>query len=128
MHLSVITATIPRINSFLADVQTRRAGLTLTHRDYENYKSSKGGSHNGTKLNSSGNRHSSPLDAFRRDPQIERTTKVQGQQGEEIELDTRDNIETGSQSSLHRNAVYQKTEFNWTEEYTNKKTPLQYQR
>lgn len=121
VHLSVITATIPRINSFLADVQTRRAGLALTARDYENYMSSKSGS-NGASKGSKG-RHSnplsSPLQSYGCDTQTRITSNGRGNRGDEIELDVRDNIETGSQSSLQRNAVYQKTEFNWTEEYTN---------
>ena len=134
VHLSVITATIPRINSFIADVQTRKAGLALTEREYENYKSSKDSkndsknrSHNRSKNGSNGgsknwsrNRSPGPSNvmlSFRRDPQMQTTHEFNGTRGDEIEMDVRDNIETGSQSSLQRNAVYQKTEFRWEEEY-----------
>ena len=33
-------------------------------------------------------------------------------------IDIKDGVETSSQSSLRGNAVYQKTEFRWEEEYT----------
>lgn len=128
IHLSVITATIPRINSFIADMQTRRAGLALTHRDYESYKQSKSGSKNGSG-NRSGNRSrnrsgkwdrsKSPepvgmLNSFRPDPkQNLRNDFTNPKVPEEIEMDNRDQVETGSQSSLRGNAVYWKTEFRW---------------
>lgn len=129
IHLSVITATIPRINSFIADMQTRRAGIALTHRDYESYKHSKSGSKNGSGNRSqvrSGkwSRSKSPdpigvLDSLRPD----RSNNIRNEfshskaPAEEIELDNRDHVETGSQSSLRGNAVYWKTEFRWEEEY-----------
>jgi len=138
VHLSVITATIPRINSFIADMQTRRAGLALTQRDYESYKHSKSGSKNDSKNrsgNRSGNRSQnrsgkynlesrskSPdaggvLNSFRPE-QIPGLSRGSKGSPEEIELDNRDAVETSSQSSLRGNAVYWKTEFRWEEEYS----------
>lgn len=127
VHLSVITATIPRINSFIADMQTRRAGLALTQRDYESYKHSKSGSKSNSG-NRSGNRSGkwsrskSPepagvLDSFRPDRSGIKNDFTQKAPTEEIELDNRDQVETSSQSSLKGNAVYWKTEFRWEEEY-----------
>lgn len=129
VHMSVITATIPRINSFIADMQTRRAGLALTQRDYESYKHSKSGSKSGSgnrSQNRSGkfSRSKSPepagvLDSFRPDRSGIRNDFSQNKAPpDEIELDNRDQVETGSQSSLRGNAVYWKTEFRWEEEYT----------
>ncbi|KAK5127956.1 hypothetical protein LTR85_005073 [Meristemomyces frigidus] len=123
IHLSVITATIPRINTFIADIQTNQSGLAITRRDYEHYKSSKSGSNNGSRNKSPSGK--AVLDSFRPDPVIQRRNDFgQGSRsGEEIEMDVRDPVETGSQSSLQRNAVYQKTEFRWEEEYTGTSPP-----
>ena len=108
VHLSIITATIPRINSFIADVQTRQAGLALTQRDYESYvksgdhSASKDGSRNwsrGKKTDSRG-----VLSSFRPDATAEQHNTARG--GDEIEMDVRDNIETSSQSSLQRYVVF----------------------
>ncbi|TKA64344.1 hypothetical protein B0A55_09545 [Friedmanniomyces simplex] len=132
VHLSVITATIPRINSFISDMQTKNAGLALTRRDYENFKSgskSGGGSnnHSGNRNSKNWSRSRSPAtalqDSFRPDYQVKRTNKVSVRDGssdatDTIEMDVRDELETSSQSSLKANAVYQKTEFTWHEEYT----------
>ncbi|KAK3048173.1 hypothetical protein LTR09_010512 [Extremus antarcticus] len=121
VHLSCITATIPRINCFIADVQTRQAGLALTQKDYDSYV--KSGDHNGSsggggsKNWSRGKKNDarSVLGSFRPDAPNEQHNDTRG--GDEIEMDVRDNVETGSQSSLQRNVVYQKTEFQWQEEY-----------
>lgn len=128
-HLSVITATIPQINSFIADMQTRRAGIALTQRDYESYKQSKSGSKNDSRnrsQNRSGkwSRSKSPeptgvMDSLRPDRSNVIRNEFSHGKGpiDEIELDNRDQVETGSQSSLRGNAVYWKTEFRWEEEY-----------
>ncbi|KAK4553244.1 hypothetical protein LTR86_009774 [Recurvomyces mirabilis] len=142
VHLSVITATIPRINSFVADVQTKKAGLAFTQRDYELYQSaSKSGSQN-LSNNRSNNRSPGPSNnrshirsaaevlhgmnsSFRPDRQVEMRNQFHGgggrrsdSGGDAIEMDVRDAVETSSQSSLKKNAVYHKTEFTWEEEYT----------
>lgn len=111
VHLSIITATIPRINSFIADVQTRQAGLALTQKDYDSYVHGKsgGGSNNQRSKDGSKNwsrkdnnsRNNGVLSSFRPDNTAEQRNECRGQ-GDEIELDVRDNIETGSQSSLSR--------------------------
>ncbi|KAK5699246.1 hypothetical protein LTR17_023413 [Elasticomyces elasticus] len=132
VHLSVITATIPRINSFISDMQTKKVGLAFTRRDYENYKSgSKSGSNNASGNGSKNwSRSRSPAnvlqglqDSFRPDQQTRRTNKISVRDGSSdatdvIEMDDRNEMETSSQSSLKANAVYQKTEFRWEEEYT----------
>lgn len=152
VHLSIITATIPRINTFLADMQTKQAGLALTQRDYDHWKSSNSNSANHSRnwdsnkrsskgpLSSltsprkstfqdptasfTGSRHNDNgmLSSFRPDRQAQLRNDCsrapQDGNGDEIEMDVRDNVETSSQSSLQRNAVYQKTEFRWEEEYT----------
>lgn len=109
VHLSIITATIPRINSFIADVQTRQAGLALTQKDYDSYVHGKsGGSHQRSKDGSknwsrkdNNSRSGGVLSSFRPDNTVEQRNECRGR-GDEIELDVRDNIETGSQSSLSR--------------------------
>ncbi len=106
VHLSCITATIPRINCFIADVQTRQAGLALTQKDYDSYV--KSGDHNGSsggggsKNWSRGKKNDarSVLGSFRPDAPNEQHNDTRG--GDEIEMDVRDNVETGSQSSLQR--------------------------
>ncbi|RMY26093.1 hypothetical protein D0867_00278 [Hortaea werneckii] len=152
IHLSIITATVPRINTFLADMQTKQAGLALTQRDYDHWKSSNSNSANNSRnwnsnkrsskgpLSSltsprkstfqdptasfTGSRHNDNgmLSSFRPDRQAQLRNDCsrapQDGNGDEIEMDVRDNVETSSQSSLQRNAVYQKTEFRWEEEYT----------
>ena len=136
MHLSVLTATVPRINTFVADIGLKSSGLALTHRDYEQYRSSKSGSGSGSRgsrhNNNWGSRSKSPsgkhgmLNSFRPDPPQQQTNEIgQGSRRnsrDDIEMDVRDTVETGSRSSLHRNAVYQNavyqtTEFTWEEEF-----------
>lgn len=132
IHLSVITATIPRINAFIAEVQTRGAGLAMTQRAYESYKQSQsggkgdsglrpglrsatvGGDRSG-KWNRSRKREApGMLDSLRPDQQADLSNNFGGNKAtEEIELDNRDQVETSSQSSLRGNAVYTKTEFRW---------------
>ncbi|KAK5173709.1 uncharacterized protein LTR77_002390 [Saxophila tyrrhenica] len=122
VHLSIITATIPRINSFIADIQTRQAGLALTRSGYDSYvksgsnghASKDGGSRNWTRSKKQDSR--GVLHSFRPDATAEQHNNCTGR-GDEIEMDVRDNVETGSQSSLNRNVVYQKTDFHWEEEY-----------
>ncbi|KAK4546656.1 hypothetical protein LTR36_001874 [Oleoguttula mirabilis] len=123
IHMSVITATIPRINTFITDIQTKQSGLAITQRDYEHYKSSKSGSNNGSRNKSPSGR--TVLDSFRPDTHVQRRNEFGhgSRSGNEIEMDVRDPVETGSQSSLQRNAVYQKTEFRWEEEYTTTSPP-----
>lgn len=154
VHLSTLTATVPRINTFLADMQTKQAGLALTQRDYDHWKSSKSNSQNhsnnwgsnkrsskdplssypatspsskGAMASFTGSRHNDNgmLSSFRPDRQIQLNNDFSSgsKGGDEIELDVRDPVETSSQSSLQRNAVYQKTEFRWEEEYTGTSPP-----
>ncbi|KAK3065636.1 hypothetical protein LTR53_018198, partial [Teratosphaeriaceae sp. CCFEE 6253] len=114
VHLSIITATIPRINSFIVDFQTKKAGLAFTRRDYENHKSgSKSGGGHSQNLSGSGSknwsRSRSPANAlqasFRPDDQVRRTNKFGGSDGtsDAIEMDDRAELETSSQSSLKAN-------------------------
>lgn len=74
IHTSVTAPTVPRINSFIADMQTRTAGI---------------------------------LDSFRPDrSNIRNQLPYNEAFPEEIELDNRDQVETGSQSPLGGNAVH----------------------
>lgn len=62
------------------------------------------------------------LHSLRPDQQVKRTNNFRNPPASDgtadaIEMDVRDPVETGSQSSLRGNAVYQKTEFRWEEEY-----------
>lgn len=125
VHLSVITSTLPRINSFIADVQTGQIGLRITSRDIELMDKSRSG-----QLSNSGNNSQNQSKQMTGDKHISlrpdrRAQNTQANQiysktrehSDDISPDhARDGIETSSQSSLNRNAVWQTTEFRWEEE------------
>lgn len=144
VHLSAFHATLPRINSFIVDFSTGQIDLRVADRDIELMENSKSGNskdRSGTFKNSqfksSHNRNSQTLNsqlgdskgkgkaASRQQWPAERTSSEELQtvccSKRESDINSRDfggdADETGSQSSLSRNAVYQTVEFRWEEEY-----------
>jgi hypothetical protein len=151
VHLSTFHATLPRINSFIVDFSTGQIDLRVAERDIELMENSKSGNSNNRSGNfkskpfkGSSNKNSqvqtSQLGeskgkgkvAPREQWSTERTSSEELQTvcagKRRSEFDSRDFSgdadETGSQSSLSRNAVYQTVEFRWEEEYEAGKTRI----
>jgi hypothetical protein len=149
VHLSVFHATLPRINSLIVDFSTGQIDLRLADRDIELMDNSRSGNSKdrsgnfkNIKLNDSQNQNSgirspkfkekekmpSPTPtkwhADRESSEDVQTTVCFGKR--ESDMASRDFSgdadETGSQSSLSRNAVYQTVEFRWEEEYKARKS------
>jgi hypothetical protein len=144
VHLSAFHATLPRINSFIVDFSTGQIDLRVADRDIELMENSKSGNskersgtfrtaqHTGSQIKNSQVRNSQLREskgkgrvASRNQWQAERTSSDELQTvcaaKRRSDIDSRDfggdADETGSQSSLSRNAVYQTVEFRWEEEY-----------
>ena len=151
VHLSTFHATLPRINSFIVDFSTGQIDLRVADRDIELMENSKSGNSNtrsgnfkNQSFNGSQNKKSQIQNSqfgeskgkSRATPReqwsAERTSSEELQTvcagKRRSEFDSRDFSgdadETGSQSSLSRNAVYQTVEFRWEEEYEPDKTRI----
>ena len=153
VHLSAFHATLPRINSFIVDFSTGQIDLRVADRDIELMENSKSGNSNnrsgnfktpplnGSQAENSQVQKSQPGEskgkgkgraAARQQWPAERTSSEDLQTvcagKRRSDFDSRDFSgdadETGSQSSLSRNAVYQTVEFRWEEEYEAGKTRI----
>jgi hypothetical protein len=129
VHLSVFHATLPRINSFIVDFSTGQIDLRVADRDIElmELKSPQQSKNNSQIQNSQISSFKGKGKAAKSRDQwpAERTSSEELRTTcytkRESDLNSRDYTgdadETGSQSSLSRNAVYQTVEFRWEEEY-----------
>jgi hypothetical protein len=153
VHLSTFHATLPRINSFIVDFSTGQIDLRVADRDIELMENSKSGNSqnrsgnfkspplNGSQVKNSQTKNSQLGEskskgkgraAVRNQWPGERTSSEELQTvcagKRRSDFDSRDFSgdadETGSQSSLSRNAVYQTVEFRWEEEYEAGKTKI----
>lgn len=144
IHLSTFHATLPRINSLIVDFSTGQIDLRVADRDIELMDNSR----SGNSKDRSGNfknvqfKGSQNQDSQIRSPKLKEKvaspTKWHADRESTEELQTvccgkresdmasrdfgADADETGSQSSLSRNAVYQTVEFRWEEEYKARKS------
>jgi hypothetical protein len=151
VHLSTFHATLPRINSLIVDFSTGQIDLRVADRDIELMDNSRSGNskdRSGTfkniQLQGSQNQNSgirSPKFKEKEKAAAPSPTKWHGDRESSEDVQTTvcfgkresdmgsrdfggsgDADETGSQSSLSRNAVYQTVEFRWEEEYKARKS------
>jgi hypothetical protein len=144
VHLSAFHATLPRINSLISDFSSGQIDLRVADRDIELMETSRSGnSKDRSKIFKSSQFTSSQTkNSHARTSQLG-SSRVKAKAGSQIrwpgertsseelrtecsskrkgDVNSRDYAgdadETGSQSSLSRNAVYQTVEFKWEEEY-----------
>jgi hypothetical protein len=149
VHLSTFHATLPRINSLIVDFSTGQIDLRVADRDIELMDNSKSGGNSNDRsgtfkdIQAKGPQHQH-RDSQIRSPRLNKEksaapNKWAGGEREsteelqtvcygkrESDLNSRDFSgdadETGSQSSLSRNAVYQTVEFRWEEEHKARKS------
>ena len=147
VHLSTFHATLPRINSLIVDFSTGQIDLRVAERDIELMDNSRSGGNSkdrsGTFKDLQNVKGSQNQDSQIRSPKLKEKVaspkKWRGERESTEELQTvccgkresdmgsrdfsgGDADETGSQSSLSRNAVYQTVEFRWEEEYKARKS------
>lgn len=147
VHLSTFHATLPRINSLIVDFSTGQIDLRVAERDIELMDNSRSGGaskdRSGTFKDLQNVKGSQNQDSQIRSPKLKEKVaspkKWRGERESTEELQTvccgkresdmgsrdfsgGDADETGSQSSLSRNAVYQTVEFRWEEEYKARKS------
>jgi hypothetical protein len=137
VHLSTFHATLPRINSLIVDFSTGQIDLRVADRDIELMDNSR----SGNSKDRSGTfkdvqvKGSQNQDSQIRSPKMKEKVASPNKWREERESTEElqtvccgkrdfggDADETGSQSSLSRNAVYQTVEFRWEEEYKARKS------
>jgi hypothetical protein len=145
VHLSTFHATLPRINSLIVDFSTGQIDLRVADRDIELMDNSRSGNskdRSGTfkdmQVKGSQNQDSQIRSPKSKEKAAVSPNKWRGERESTEELQTvccgkresdmnsrdfgGDADETGSQSSLSRNAVYQTVEFRWEEEYKARKS------